>query len=100
MIPAAFPPWARAETLGASVPEFALFQQRQCAQLRILGRDRPRIAGTADTDAVLGAVVAPCMERGALAMAARSLEPKTKISRDGEVIGFGGVRRAVRKEER
>ena len=26
MIPAAFPPWARAEALGASMPEFALFQ--------------------------------------------------------------------------
>src|SRR5262245_54795310 len=26
MIPAAFPPWARAETLGASMPEFASFQ--------------------------------------------------------------------------
>ncbi len=26
MIPAAFPPWARAETLGASMPEFAPFQ--------------------------------------------------------------------------
>ena len=26
MIPAAFPPWTRAETLGASVPEFASFQ--------------------------------------------------------------------------
>jgi urease accessory protein len=26
MIPAAFPPWSRAETLGASMPEFASFQ--------------------------------------------------------------------------
>ena len=26
MIPAAFPPWARAEALGASMPEFASFQ--------------------------------------------------------------------------
>ena len=26
MMPAAFPPWARAEALGASMPEFASFQ--------------------------------------------------------------------------
>src|SRR5262245_28831929 len=57
--------------------------KREGAQLGVPGRDRPRMAGSAKADAVYGAIVLPCVQRGALAVTACFVAPEHEYLRGG-----------------